>query len=328
MKISVVIPVYNRPDEIDELLSSLTRQTEMGFEVVVVEDGSKIPCKTIVENYTGILDIHYYYKPNSGPGLSRNYGAERSSGDYIVFFDSDCVIPPTYIETAKKHILSDKTEFYGGPDKADKAFSPKQKAINYSMTSFFTTGGIRGGKKKLDKFFPRSFNMGLSRKVFEATGGFSDMRFGEDIDLSYRIMNLGFNSCLIPEAYVWHKRRNNLHSFFKQVFFSGIARINLSLRHPGTLRIVHLLPSAFTVCCFLLIICSLWYPSVLLLIGIISLIWFVDSSIQNRSIKIGLISILTSYIQLIGYGSGFLYGVWGRFIAKKDEKALNETKFY
>lgn len=328
MKISVVIPVYNRPDEIDELLLSLSQQTSSGFEVVVVEDGSKVPCKDIVHKYAGTLDIHYHAKANSGPGPSRNYGAERSSGDYIVFFDSDCVIPAHYMETVAKEIPALKADAYGGPDRAGSGFSPIQKAINYSMTSFFTTGGIRGGKQKLDRFFPRSFNMGLSREVFNATGGFAPMRFGEDIDLSYRIANLGFRSCLIPGAYVWHKRRSNPRSFFRQVFFSGMARVNLSLRHPGTLKAVHLLPTLFTVGCAILITGSLWCPWALLPLALVSAIWFTDSAVRNRSLKIGAMSILTSFIQLTGYGTGFIYGLWGRFVMKKDEKSLNETNFY
>ncbi len=328
MKLSLIIPVYNRPGEIDELLYSLMGQTDKDFEVVIVEDGSTITCMEVVEKYARALDIHYYSKENSGPGLSRNYGAERSTGDYVIFLDSDCAIPHRYIETVRRELSVSPADAFGGPDRASGEFSPIQKAVSYSMTSFFTTGGIRGGKRSLDKFFPRSFNMGLSRKVFDATGGFSDMRFGEDIDLSYRIISLGFTTRLFPDAYVWHKRRSSMGSFFRQVFFSGMARVNLSLRHPGTLRVVHLFPSLFTLGCVILLAATPWCLWAVTPVLFIALVWFIDSAVQNDSVKVGALSVATSFIQLTGYGIGFLYGLWGRLVRKKSEKSLNQTKFY
>lgn len=227
MKYSVIIPVYNRPDEVNELLESLTLQTCKDFEVVVVEDGSSIPCQEVVEKYSDRLDIHYYNKPNSGPGQTRNYGAERSHGEYLIILDSDCILPPGYFEAVEKELQSSPVDAFGGPDRAHASFTDIQKAINYSMTSFFTTGGIRGGKKKMDKFYPRSFNMGVRRSVYQTLGGFSKMRFGEDIDFSIRIFKAGYRCCLFPSAWVYHKRRTDLKKFFKQVHNSGIARINL-----------------------------------------------------------------------------------------------------
>lgn len=210
MRYSVIIPVYNRPDEVDELLYSLTTQTFQDFEVIVVEDGSSVPCKQVVDGYADKLDIHYYYKPNSGPGQTRNYAAERSRGDYLLILDSDCILPDGYLAAVEVELSREPADAFGGPDRAHDSFSDVQKAINYAMTSFFTTGGIRGGKKKMDKFYPRSFNMGVKAEVYRALGGFSQMRFGEDIDFSIRIFKGGYRCRLFPEAWVWHKRRTDL----------------------------------------------------------------------------------------------------------------------
>ena len=246
MKYSFIIPVYNRPDEVDELLASLCEQTLKDFEVIVVEDGSTIPCHDVVENYVGRLDVHYFQKPNSGPGQTRNYGVERAHGEYVLILDSDVVLPVDYLSAVETELTQHPCDAFGGPDRAHESFSPMQKAINYAMTSFFTTGGIRGGKKKMDKFYPRSFNMGVRTDVYQKLEGFSKMRFGEDIDFSTRIFENGYKAHLFPTAWVWHKRRTDLKKFFKQVHNSGIARINLTKRHPGTLKLVHLLPMVFT----------------------------------------------------------------------------------
>ena len=235
MKYSLIIPVFNRPDEVDELLGSLCGQTLQDFEVVVVEDGSSVPCRSVVERYADRLAVKYYTKPNSGPGQTRNYGAERSQGEYLIVLDSDCVLPEGYLQAVDDELRAQPCDAFGGPDRAHESFTPVQKAINYSMTSFFTTGGIRGGRKKLDKFYPRSFNMGLRADLYRRLGGFSAMRFGEDIDLSIRIFESGALCRLFPEAWVWHKRRTDWRKFFRQVFNSGIARINLMKRHPGSL---------------------------------------------------------------------------------------------
>ena len=242
MRYSVIIPVYNRPDEADELLQSLTRQSFKDFEVIIVEDGSSIPCKDVAERYQNILDIRYYAKPNSGPGQTRNYGAERSRGEYLIILDSDCILPEGYFAAVEEELQKAPADAFGGPDRAHVSFTDIQKAINYSMTSFFTTGGIRGGKKKMDKFYPRSFNMGVRREVYETLGGFSRMRFGEDIDFSIRIFKGGYACRLFPGAWVYHKRRTDLKKFFKQVHNSGIARINLYKKYPESLKTVHLLP--------------------------------------------------------------------------------------
>ena len=245
MRYSVIIPVYNRPDEVDELLQSLTQQSFKDFEVIVVEDGSSIPCKPVTEKYQELLDVHYYDKPNSGPGQTRNYGVERSKGEYLIILDSDCILPEGYFLAVEEELQHEAADAFGGPDRAHESFTNIQKAINYSMTSFFTTGGIRGGKKKMDKFYPRSFNMGVRREVYQALGGFSRMRFGEDIDFSIRIFKGGYTCRLFPGAWVYHKRRTDFRKFFKQVHNSGIARINLYKKYPESLKLVHLLPAAF-----------------------------------------------------------------------------------
>ena len=353
MNYSVIVPVYNRPDEVDELLGSLAKQSYKDFEVLVVEDGSTHTCKDVCEKYTGILPLSYYFKENSGPGQSRNYGAQRARGEWLIVLDSDVVLPEDYLQAVDNSIRSyEETEAYGhgsvdawgGPDAAHPSFTPVQKAISYSMTSFFTTGGIRGGKAKLDKFYPRSFNMGIRREVYQQLGGFSKMRFGEDIDFSYRIVEAGYSTRLFPSAWVWHKRRTDFRKFFRQVYNSGIARINLEKRHPGTLKLVHLLPTVFTLGVILLVLVSAvgrvlmhyddahrwfwlcaapWLPILLY-----SLTIFADSSLNNKSAKVGLLSIPAAFVQLMGYGFGFIESWWKRCVLGRDEFTAFEKNFY
>ena len=346
MKYSIIVPVYNRPDEVDELLQSLTTQTTSDFEVVIVEDGSSLPCEDVCQRYSDKLDIHYFIKPNSGPGQSRNYGAERAHGDYLLVLDSDVVLPEGYLKAIDDELQRKDADAFGGPDAAHESFTPVQKAISYSMTSFFTTGGIRGGKKKLDKFYPRSFNMGIRREVYQRLGGFSKMRFGEDIDFAIRIFKAGCHCRLFPEAWVWHKRRTDFRKFFRQVFNSGIARINLYKKYPESLKLVHLLPAVFTVGVCLLVLVSavgrammhydaanwrMWYwvcAVPLLLLLFYCLLIFADSSLKNRSLRIGMLSVAAAFVQLMGYGSGFLQAWWRRCVRKKDEFQAFEKTFY
>ncbi|MBR6196675.1 MAG: glycosyltransferase [Bacteroidaceae bacterium] len=333
---SIIIPVYNRPDEVDELLESLTTQTVKDFEVIIVEDGSQKTCKDVCNKYVGKLDIKYYLKENGGPGPARNYGVEKAQGDYVLILDSDCVIPSGYLAAIEAELNANPCDAFGGPDAAHESFTDIQKAISYSMTSFFTTGGIRGGKKKLDKFYPRSFNMGMKRSVYNNLNGFSKMRFGEDIDFSYRIFENGYTCRLFPEAWVWHKRRTDMRKFFKQVFNSGIARINLEKRHPGTMKLVHMLPMVFTVGVIFLVALAIvsaftfptlwWIPLCPLLLYM--LLIFTDSSIVNKSVKIGVLSIIAAYVQLMGYGLGFIKAWWLRCVLGKSEFAAFEKNFY
>ena len=250
---SIIIPVYNRPDEVRELLESLNKQTLKDFEVLLIEDGSINRCDTVAQEFDKNLNICYFYKENSGRSLTRNYGMERASGEYLIFFDSDCIIPERYFEIVKTRLEEDYVDCFGGPDAAHTSFSNLQKAISYSMTSFFTTGGIRGGKKGMEKFTPRTFNMGFSKEVYKRVGGFKDM-FGEDIDLSLRIQKAGFRTALIRDAFVYHKRRVSFRSFYRQVSVFGRARVDLYLLHPESLKIVHLLPAPFVLGLLLLIL--------------------------------------------------------------------------
>jgi len=330
MKYSIIVPVYNRPDEVDELLASLLHQEEKDFEVIVVEDGSQVPCGDVCQRYAGRMELRYYEKPNSGPGQSRNYGAERAKGEYLLILDSDVVVPPGYLKAISEELERQPADAFGGPDCSHPSFTDIQKAISYSMTSFFTTGGIRGGKKKLDKFYPRSFNMGIRRDVYLRLGGFSRMRFGEDIDFSIRIFQAGCHCRLFPGAWVWHKRRTDFRKFWRQVFNSGIARINLYKKYPDSLKLVHLLPMVFTLgfaalLLLALVLCALWPLLPLLLYA---LLVFLDASVKEKSPKIGLLSIAAAFIQLTGYGCGFLQAWWRRCVRGKAEFSAYEKNFY
>lgn len=328
MRYSIIIPVYNRPDEVDELLQSLTLQSFKDFEVIIVEDGSSVPCQKVTEAYQGKLDIHYYNKPNSGPGQSRNYGAERSQGEYLIILDSDCILPEDYLEAVEQELQLNFTDAFGGPDRAHESFTDIQKAINYSMTSFFTTGGIRGGKKKMDKFYPRSFNMGVRREVYQVLGGFSKMRFGEDIDFSIRIFKGGYQCRLFPGAWVYHKRRTDLKKFFKQVHNSGIARINLYKKYPESLKLVHWLPAIFTLGVALFALGALFCQYSLSPILLYALLVCIDSTLRNHSLRIGIYSVAAAFIQLIGYGTGFWRAWWDRCILGKGEFEAFKKNFY
>ena len=256
MRFSVIIPVYNRPDEIEGLLHSFTEQSYSDYSIIIVEDGSSVPCDAVVESYSRRLPIEYLSKANGGPGSARNYGARYAKGEYLIFLDSDTTIPAGYFEAIESYLAKNEADLFGGPDRSDDSFTPLQRAISYSMTSFFTTGGIRGGKKKITRFIPRSFNMGVRRSVFEEVSGFAPMRFGEDMDLSMRILESGHSSALIDDAFVYHKRRTSLRGFYRQVFHSGCARIDLSIRHKGSLKLVHLLPLCFILGCLALVLCA------------------------------------------------------------------------
>ena len=319
MRFSIIIPVYNRPQEVDELLESLCSQTFKDFEVVVVEDGSSEKCNTVCEKYANKLELHYYFKPNSGPGPSRNYGAERSQGEYLIILDSDVIVPENYLEIIKEELDREPCDAFGGPDRAHPSFTPIQKAINYSMTSFFTTGGIRGGKQKLDKFYPRSFNLGIKKSVYEALGGFAPMRYGEDIDLSTRIFKGGYSCRLFPDAFVYHKRRVKFSSFFRQVKHSGEARVILKNKYPETFKLVHFLPAAFVVGNLLLVMLGifshwLWFMPIVLYV----LMVFFDSLVKNKDLEVALLSVPAAYCQLFGYGLGFLGAAWKDILGKKQ----------
>ena len=305
--ISFIIPVYNRPQEVDELLESLSLQDHSDFEVLIVEDGSYLSCHEIVDHWAGKIPVRYIVQENAGPGPARNTGAAEATGEWLVFLDSDVVVPPDYTSTLAGDLQNASFDCFGGPDRPHQHFNAIRKAIGHVMSSFLTTGGIRGGQEKMDKFYPRSFNLGIRNEVFQKIGGFSTMRYGEDLDLSMRLVEEGYKTMLIRDAWVWHNRRNNFTSFFKQVFHSGEARIELEKRHPGTLKPVHVLPSLFAAGYPLLILLAIFWPLLFILVLLPPLIFFIDALIALRHLKSSLLAVSAAFTQLYGYGLGFIH---------------------
>jgi len=308
MLFSLIIPVYNRPDEVEELLESLSKQTyTKRFEVVIIEDGSTIPCGDIIKEFDSRLNISYYFKPNSGPGDSRNYGMRKASGDYFIILDSDCIIPPQYLQCVDDNLTTHFFDCFGGPDGALESFSNVQKAINFAMTSFMTTGGIRGKSETIEKFQPRSFNMGISKGAFIASNGFGNIHPGEDPDLSIRLWKLGFTTTLFSDAYVYHKRRINWNKFYIQVNKFGKARPILDKWHPEYKKVTFLFPSFFIIglgISLLLLLAN--FPFLFYLYILYFMIVFIAASGTNRSLYVGLISIAAVFIQFYGYGTGYI----------------------
>jgi len=322
MFFSIIIPLYNRPQEIDELLATLTKQTYTQFEVLVIEDGSVNDAKAIVDKYANTLDVKYFFKPNEGQGFSRNYGFERAKGDYFVIFDSDCLIPEDYLEIVRDYLFEHKLDAYGGPDAAHQSFTPVQKAISYAMTSPFTTGGIRGNKKHIGQFHPRSFNMGVSRAVWEKVGGFILTRLGEDIEYSIRIHEHGFKIGLIPAARVFHKRRTSFSQFYKQLHFFGRARINIYKHFPSELKLVHFFPAAFTCGVIFTVLINIFYWPLAFICNFVMLVYFMliffHSWQVNKSLKVAFLSIIAAFIQLTAYGLGFIQDFIKRVVFKQQ----------
>ena len=316
MLYSIIVPVYNRPDEIDKLLESLSAQTVKPFELVIIEDGSKERCDHLIGRYRSFFTIHYHYKENEGRCEARNYGLARATGDYMLFFDSDVILPPFYFERLEAAMAAAPCDFFGGTDAANDSFSDMQKAVSHSMTSFWTTGGIRGGKVVMEKFCPRTFNMGISRRVYETVGGFNDM-LGEDIDLSLRIRKAGFDIRLIREAFVYHKRRIDFGRFFKQVNNFGQARIWLQILHPGSMKLVHTLPALMLIAGVLLLVASLFCPWLLLLPLLYALLIFCDALAKKLSPRVAALSVAAAAVQITGYGTGFLKAFWLKMVLKQ-----------
>ncbi|MFQ3213422.1 MAG: glycosyltransferase involved in cell wall biosynthesis [Marivirga sp.] len=319
---SVIIPVYNRPQEVRELLESLTKQSYKQFEVLIVEDGSDIRCEDICKSFQGQLDVSYFYKENTGQGFSRNYGFQRAKGDYFIVFDSDCIIPSNYFELVEVSLSNTPLDAFGGPDAALDSFTDTQKAISYSMTSFFTTGGIRGGKVQVGTFRPRSFNMGISKEVFGKIGGYIITRMAEDLEFSIRIEEAGFKMGLISEAKVYHKRRTNLRQFYKQLFFFGRGRINIFRFYKSELQLMHFFPAAFTVGILIIPLLRIYSaPMSNMLLGsylLYAVLIFGDSLFKTNQLKVALISIAAAFTQLVAYGLGFLKELANYLIKRTD----------
>ena len=305
---SIVIPVYNRPQEIDELLESLTKQDfSDDFEVLIIEDGSTQKSDLIVEKYKNQLDLKYFFKENSGAGASRNFGMQKAFGNYFIILDSDVIVPNQYLSEVKKTLENNFTDAFGGPDAAHSSFTSLQKAIDYSMTSVLTTGGIRGKKQAIGKFQPRSFNLGLSKTAFGKTKGFSKMKNGEDIDLTFRLWENDFETQLIEKAFVYHKRRSTIQQFFKQTFGFGTARPILNNKYPETAKPTYWFPSLFIIGLGISIILAIFgYKQLLYFYGFYFTVIFIDSLFQNKNIYVAFLSMVTSLTQFIGYGLGFL----------------------
>lgn len=326
MFFSIIVPIYNRPDEARELLESLAAQTYADFELVLVEDGSTLPCKAEVDAYRSKLKINYIVKENTGRSDTRNVGMRNAQGDYFIFFDSDCIIPPHYFETVRHNLDKDYADCFGGPDREHPSFTPTQKAISYAMTSFWTTGGIRGGKTNMEKFKPRTFNMGFSREVYEKVGGFKDM-YGEDIDLSIRIHKAGFTTRLYRDAFVYHKRRGNLKKFYKQVHIFGQARINLFKLYPDSLKPVHTLPAMFIVGSIAIILLAIFVsPWLLLLPAAYLVLLFFDALHKTKNLRIAGLSVAASLIQIFGYGTGFIRSFVDKIILRHGLEDLETLK--
>ena len=312
LKFSLIVPVYNRPQEIEELLYSLTKQDyKDDFEVLIIEDGSENTCERVIRRYESELTIHYIFKENTGAGLSRNIGMENASGNYFIILDSDVLLPKHYLSDVSKALKLNFTDAFGGADKAHISFNSWQKAISFSMTSLFTTGGIRGKKKGVGKFQPRSFNMGLSQTAFIATNGFSELRYGEDIDLTFRLWNLGFKTQFVEEAYVYHKRRTSIKSFFKQTFNFGTARPYLNRKYPDSSKLTFWFPSLFIISFDIAILLALFLHWIFIIpFAFYFLVIFLDALLQSQSLKVAFYSIITTYTQFLGYGLGFLKSIF------------------
>ncbi len=327
MFFSIIIPIFNRPDELRELLTSLTRQTYADFEVLVIEDGSTKKADGVVADFADQLAVRYLSKENSGQGFTRNLGFEQAVGDYFVIFDSDALIPPHYFATVSEQLKTRWLDAYGGPDAAHPDFTPIQKAISYAMTSPFTTGGIRGSKKNLGgTYHPRSFNMGLSRQVWETVGGYKLSRMGEDIEFAIRIIENGFVTGLIPDAFIYHKRRTRFGQFFRQLRFFGRARINISRYHPKELKPVHAFPALFTLGLMLVPVLAFVSPLLFWLavggLAALSALILVDATRKEKSLRVGLLSVVASFVQLTGYGIGFLGEGWQRL---REPRGFRQT---
>ncbi len=327
-KFSFIIPVYNRGSELKELLTTIDSQTERDFQVVVVDDGSEDPCKDVVSLFENRFDITYIFQKNQGPGPARNYGSSLAKAKWLIFLDSDCLLPENYLSIVRKEVICDEFDCFGGPDKPHRGFNTIQKAIGYAMSSILTTGGIRGGREKLDKFYPRSYNLGVRKSVFQTLEGFSEMRFGEDLDFSMRLLKKGYSTRLIKEAFVYHKRRNNFKSFFKQVYNSGIARINLEMRHKNTLRLVHTIPSLFVLGHLFVLLISFTNPLYLLSLLMIPLIIFFHALHLTKEKKTALWAVWASFVQTFGYGLGFMSAFWKRMILRRKEFIAFQSNFY
>lgn len=326
---SIILPTFGRPGDVNAFLQSFTQQTYTHYEIIIV-DGSPDDClKPIIEKYTPQLPLTYIYDKGLGASESRNKGCEKATGDYLVFIDSDCIVPPHYLKTINDFLQNTPVEGFGGPDREHPDFTPIQKAISYAMTSTLTTGGIRGRKKHIGKFQLRGFNMGIKRDVFFSIGGFSGMQVAEDIDISMRLLKAGYSTALIPEAFVYHRRKSTLRKFFKQLFMHGKGRIDLYIRHRDALKLVHCLPSLFVLYLIIGTLLSffntLWAAFFAGTLFIYAVSLFIDATVQNKSAYVGFLSMVASFEMLIAYGLGLMKNFIARIILKSNKDSIKDT---
>ncbi len=322
---SIIVPVYNRPDEVAELLASLREQTDKGFEIILVEDGSSVPCRQQAEAAAPFMRLQYHFRQNEGRSPARNYGISQANGDFLVFVDSDCILPPDYLANLRRELKDHPADCFGGPDDAHESFSDLQKAINYSMTAFLTTGGIRGGKVQMEKFVPRTFNTGFSRQVADTVGGFREM-FSEDIDMSTRIRQAGFTIALYRSVKVFHKRRVSMRKFWRQVHVFGMSRITLQLLYPGSMKLVHWLPALFVLGAIVLLAGSIFCPWMLIPLGAYLTALFIGAWVQMRRLSLALMAVATSMVQLFGYGTGFLRAYTWKILLRHGRDEAQEVR--
>ncbi|RMB56131.1 glycosyltransferase [Dokdonia sinensis] len=328
---SFIVPVFNRPDEIGELLESMThlKCAFFSFEVVIVEDGSSISCYDQIRKYEDILDITYYKKANSGPGASRNYGMERARGNYFLILDSDCILPSDYLNNVRDELSKSYVDFFGGPDAAMDSFSNIQKAINYAMTSMLTTGGIRGADTRTNSFQPRSFNMGISKQAFQSSKGFGKIHPGEDPDLVLRLWKMGFKSRLFSDAFVYHKRRISWAKFYKQVYKFGLVRPILNTWHKDSSKITYWFPTLFIAglaCSLVLPLFGVFFPIICYCIYFASI--FIHALVTTRSIHVTVLTAFAVCIQFFGYGYGFFKSTLFVSWLKSDPKETFPELFF
>jgi len=329
-KFSIIIPSFNRVDEITALLVSMEelRFPRSQFELIIADDGSTDETLHFIKSYSSAsgLNLILVSQSNQGPGAARNLGVAAASGDFFIFIDSDVTVPGHWLEEISKQLQLEGGQAFGGPDTYRDDFPALLKAINHSMNSFLTTGGLRGKKgKSLARYYPRSFNMGLSRALWEKTGGFSKLRHGQDIEFSHRLHQAGAKILFIPKAFVFHKRRTSLKKFFKQVFNWGVARINLYKMNPSMLEPLHALPAVASAGYLLLSLMAFFHPvlkQIWLVFSAFGLLLLLFSSAQAlrqyRSIAVALYVPLVIPIQIFGYGIGFIYNFIRRVIFRKN----------
>lgn len=327
MLYSLIIPVFNRPDHIEALLKCLVKQTFRDFEILIIESGSSIKSDKIVETFSQQINIRYFFKGNDGQGFSRNYGMERAQGDYFVILDSDILLDENYLENLNNHLTTKYLDCFGGPDRLHPDSNNIQKAVNYCMTSIFTTGGTRGQSKSVGKYYPRSFNMGFSRKVYEATMGYKIPYLGEDMELSMRIQALGFSTGLVPTAYVYHERKKTFSGFYKQMHWFGRARINIYSFFPQSLKLIHSLPVGFLLYFAITLISAFYSPFLFMAMATPLILYFaaifIDASLQYNSLIIGFLSIYGAFLLMAGYGIGFLTDFYKKVLIKKKNAPLS-----